>query len=127
MRILNLSEVTREAALKRLVHQMGDSTPLLVLLTLADKEASRGILSVFRDDIVEDHCLTVLEFYRQRDIVHPPVLITGHDVMALGFSPGPEVGEILLAIRQKQIVGEIKTREEALAFLEENFGSGKRV
>ncbi|MCJ7784744.1 MAG: HD domain-containing protein, partial [Desulfobacterales bacterium] len=39
MRILNLPGGTREGALKRLVNQMGEETPLLVLHTLADKEA----------------------------------------------------------------------------------------
>src|SRR3972149_1566963 len=54
MRILNLSWETKETALKRLVHQIGDETPLLVLLTLADKEASRGILSIQIDEVVEN-------------------------------------------------------------------------
>ena len=121
MRILNLSEETREAALKRLVHQMGDDTPLLVHLTLADKEASRGILASPRDEEVENHCLDILELYKQKEIVHPPPLIRGADVMALGFSPGPKVGEILETVRQRQVEGALTTREEALRFLEENY------
>ncbi len=58
-------------------------------------------------------------------IVHPPVLITGHDVMALGYTPGPKIGEILKYIREKQIEGEIKSREEALQVLRDRFGNGK--
>jgi putative nucleotidyltransferase with HDIG domain len=122
MRILNLSRETKETALKRLVNQIGDETPLLVLLTLADKEASRGILSIQIDEVVENHCLRILEFFNQKDIVHPPPFITGHDVMVLGYSPGPRVGQILNFIRQKQVDGEIKNREEALRILKEKFG-----
>jgi poly(A) polymerase len=122
MRILNLSRETKETALKRLVHQIGDETPLLVLLTLADKEASRGILSIQIDEVVENHCLRILELFNQKDIVHPPPFITGHDVMVLGYSPGPRVGQILNFIRQKQVEGEIKNREEALRILKEKFG-----
>lgn len=122
MRILNMPQETREGALKRLVNQMEEETPLLVLHTLADKEASRGILSIQIDEVVEAHCLQLLDFFREKDIVHPLPLITGHDVMALGYLPGPRVGQILNHIRQKQVEGEIKNREEALKVLREKFG-----
>jgi tRNA nucleotidyltransferase/poly(A) polymerase len=123
MRILNLSWETKETALKRLVNQIGDETPLLVLLTLADKEGSRGILSIQIDEVVEGHCLRILELFNEKDIVHPPPFITGHDVVALGYSSGPRVGQILNFIRQKQVEGEIKNREEALRVLRERFGT----
>jgi len=122
MRILNLSKETKETALKRLVNQMGDEIPLLILHTLADKEASRGILSIQIDEIVEDHCLHILDLFKEKEIVHPPPLITGYDVMALGYPPGPKVGQILNFIREKQVEGEIKTREEAIRVLKERFG-----
>ncbi|MBM4338829.1 MAG: HD domain-containing protein [Deltaproteobacteria bacterium] len=121
MRILNLSSETGESALKRLVNQIGEETPLLVLHTLADKEASRGILSIQIDEIVEGHCLRLLQLFAEKDIVHPPPLISGHDVMALGYPSGPKVGEILNFIREKQIEGEIKTTEEAMQVLKEKF------
>ncbi len=121
MRILNLSRETKETALKRLVNQMGEETPLLVLHTFADKEASRGILSIQIDEVVENNCLRILRLFNEKDIVHPPPLITGHDVMALGYPPGPRVGHILGMIRQKQVEGEIKNREEALRVLREKF------
>ena len=125
MRIPNLSRETKDSALKRLVNQVGDETPLLVLLTLADKEASRGILSVPRDDVVEGHCLRILEFYGEKDIVHPSPLVTGSDVLSLGYESGPKVGEILRFIQEKQVTGEIETREDALRCLKEEFGQLK--
>jgi tRNA nucleotidyltransferase/poly(A) polymerase len=121
MRILNLTQETKETALKRLVNQMTEETPLLVLHTLADKEASRGILSIQIDEVVNAHCLRILELFEEKDIVHPPSLITGHDVMALGYSSGPRVGHILNLIRKKQVEGEIKTREEALEVLQSEY------
>ena len=78
MRILNLSRETREGALKRLVNEMGDETPLLVLLTLADKEASRGILSIQLDEVVEDHCLRILKLFKEKEVVHPVPLSLIH-------------------------------------------------
>lgn len=125
MRILNLSRETKEGALKRLTNQMGDETPLLVLLTLADKEASRGILTIQTDEVVEDHCLRLLRLFDEKEIVHPLPLVTGHDVMALGYLSGPKVGQILNFIREKQVEGEIKTREEALQVLKMRFALGR--
>lgn len=122
MRILNLSAETKENALRRLVHRMGNEAPLLVLLSLADKEASRGILSYQTDSVVEAHCLRVLQLHGQKEIVQPPRLISGHDVMALGYPPGPKVGQILSFVREKQIAGEIRTREEALDEIRNEFG-----
>jgi hypothetical protein len=43
--------------------------------------------------------------------------------MALGYPSGPKVGQILNFIREKQVEGEIKTREDALKILRENFGA----
>ena len=84
MRILNLSRETKEPALKMLVHHMGEEIALLVIHSLADKQASRGILSCQDDDVVEGHCLHLLELSKEEGIVHPPPLIRGDDVMALG-------------------------------------------
>ena len=72
---------------------------------------------------MEGHCLRLLQLFAQKDIVHPPPLISGHDVMALGYPSGPKVGEILNFIREKQIEGEIETKEEALKVLNERFGN----
>jgi hypothetical protein len=41
--------------------------------------------------------------------------------MALGYSSGPKVDQILRFIRQKQVDGEIKSREEASELLREKF------
>ena len=121
MKILNLSGETKEMALKRLIHQLGEETPLLVIHSLSDKEASRGVLSHQDDDVVESHCLHLLELFRQEEVVHPPPLITGNDVLALGYLAGPRVGQIRNIIRQRQVEGEIKTREEAIRMLREKF------
>jgi len=43
--------------------------------------------------------------------------------MALGYSTGPKVGEILNFIRGMQVEGEINTREEALKLLKDRFGT----
>jgi poly(A) polymerase len=48
--------------------------------------------------------------------IHPP-LLTGEDLMALGVKPGPVMGELLAELREKQLSDELKTSEEARAWL----------
>ena len=45
-----------------------------------------------------------------------PRIVTGYDLLALGFTEGPELGRVLLEIREKQIAGEITEKGEALRF-----------
>jgi tRNA nucleotidyltransferase/poly(A) polymerase len=47
--------------------------------------------------------------------IAPPLLLSGHDLIALGIQPGPEIGQLLERLRQEQAAGEIDTRQQALA------------
>lgn len=49
-----------------------------------------------------------------REVIDPPPLITGGDLIALGLKPGPEFKRILDAVRNAQLDGTISTREEAI-------------
>lgn len=58
-------------------------------------------------------------------LLDPPRLLTGDDVgRLLGIEPGPEVGRVLAALRRAQVEGRVRTREEAVAFVE---GLGRRT
>jgi hypothetical protein len=45
--------------------------------------------------------------------VRPPRLLTGDDLLGMGFRPGPQFKEILTAIEEAQLEGKIHTRAEA--------------
>ena len=48
-------------------------------------------------------------------LLDPPRLLSGEEVQEiLGIAPGPEVGRALAAVRQAQIDGTVRTREEAV-------------
>lgn len=47
----------------------------------------------------------------------PRPLINGHQVMALGVPPGPRVGEVLTAVQNLQLEGELTTQEAAEAWV----------
>ncbi|MCX8156779.1 MAG: CCA tRNA nucleotidyltransferase [Verrucomicrobiae bacterium] len=59
------------------------------------------------------------EFLQQarRDLAAQPALtrplLTGKDLLALGLSPGPAVGQLLKEAREKQLQGELQTPEDA--------------
>jgi len=48
----------------------------------------------------------------------PERLLDGRDLIEHGWSPGPQLGEILKEIQDLQLEGELSTREGALAWLE---------
>jgi poly(A) polymerase len=53
--------------------------------------------------------------------IRPPRLLTGHDLIRAGYTPGPQFSRMLEAVEDAQLEGLIHTREEALAFLRERF------
>jgi poly(A) polymerase len=48
-------------------------------------------------------------------------LITGDDLIALGYRPGPEFRRLLTMVEDAQLEGKLHTREAALAVVRENF------
>jgi poly(A) polymerase len=53
--------------------------------------------------------------------VRPAPLLTGRDLIALGYSPGPAFKTILHQIEEGQLEGTIQTPEQALALLHQHF------
>jgi poly(A) polymerase len=50
------------------------------------------------------------------EVVKPAPLLTGHDLLALGLTPGPTVGQILREVEELQLEERLKSRAEALEF-----------
>jgi poly(A) polymerase len=55
--------------------------------------------------------------------VRPERLLTGDDLRAMGFRPGPLFAQILRALEDMQLEGQIQTRREAEEYVLRNFGS----
>jgi hypothetical protein len=51
----------------------------------------------------------------------PPPLITGSDLIAAGYQPGPAFSRILAAVEDEQLEGRIRTPEEAMALVRARF------
>jgi poly(A) polymerase len=59
------------------------------------------------------------EFASERP--RPPRLLTGDDVLALGYTVGPVIGKLLAAVDDERLEGRLTTREEALDWLSREF------
>ncbi len=94
----------RQGRLKRFL-RMPDFDLHLELHRL-DCRASHNILDNY------EFCQDQLRHLEKEDL-HPPRLLTGHDLMALGFSPGKVMGEILQALEDMQLEGTITSRQDA--------------
>jgi len=72
--------------------------------------------------------LSLYQFVREKlentpqDEIRPAPLITGRDLIAHGWQPGPQFREMLQAVEDAQLEGALHTREEAMSFVQTNFG-----
>jgi poly(A) polymerase len=51
----------------------------------------------------------------------PSLLVSGDDLIRLGFSPGPVFREILTHVENEQLEGRLNTSQQALDFVKENY------
>ena len=93
------------------------------LLSLADVMATySATLTQERLEKQLDVIRTLLEAYWEHfdKRVSPPKLIGGEELIKeFGLEPGPKIGEVLEAIREGQVEGEVETRGDALKLAEE--------
>ncbi|MBV8478570.1 MAG: CCA tRNA nucleotidyltransferase [Acidobacteria bacterium] len=71
--------------------------------------------------------LTTYHFTRDKleatppENIRPAPLLTGRDLIAAGFTPGPRFKEILSSVEDSQLEGSLRTREQALEFVVRHF------
>jgi poly(A) polymerase len=87
-------------------------------------------LQLHRMDCAASHgTLTSYNFTREKMASMPPAtmrpvpLITGDDLIAIGYRPGPQFKKILSAVEDGQLEGRLKTKNEAIAFVGTEFPS----
>jgi poly(A) polymerase len=85
-------------------------------------------LALHRADSLASHGnLSTYELIREKlsetppEKIRPRVLITGDDLIAAGYAPGPRFREILEAVEDAQLEGRLSSREAALKFVEREF------
>jgi poly(A) polymerase len=87
-------------------------------------------LELHRMDCLSSHGdLTLYDFAKEHyeqtpeESVRPQLLLTGKDLIAAGYKPGPRFKEMLLAAEDAQLEGQIHSREDGLQFVREHFGA----
>ena len=118
MHLAQAGEVTRRARY-RFYRDLGVDTRDLLMLALVDGAAVTGAspLAVWRHAGLLRDLLGGWPEAESAAAARP--LLRGQDVMTrFGLPPGPVVGDLLARAREAQDLGLVRTREEALAYLD---------
>ena len=102
----------RESTLKRFL-----SLPYFeehMQMHLADCMASHGLTDAY--DFIREK----MEEYGREEI-KPPSLLSGQDLIDLGYSPGPVFSEILGRVEELQLETALSSKDEALDFVLKNY------
>ena len=103
----------------RFYRDLAEDAQDLLLLALVDAAAVTGAspLRVWRGAGLLRELLA--GFPEVHAVRAAPPLLRGQDVMArLGLPPGPAIGRMLARLREAQDLGRLRTREDALAYLD---------
>ena len=101
----------RTAKLKRFMAREGFEEELE--LHRVDCQSSHGALDNY------DFLKAKAEEFANEPLIPPP-LVTGHDLMALGWKPGPHFGPVLEAVQTAQLEGTLTTTQEAVEWIKRN-------
>ncbi|MCY3667916.1 MAG: CCA tRNA nucleotidyltransferase [Gemmatimonadetes bacterium] len=113
MRISHVRQM-RPSTLVRLLRE--PHFPELLQLHRADCLASHGKLDLY------EFCQEQLAALKKEHL-RPPALLTGSDLIALGFAPGPLFREILAAVEDAQLEGQLDSYQSALRFVQRKFSA----
>jgi poly(A) polymerase len=82
-----------------------------------DCQASHGDLSSYR--FAQEQLAAI-----PPEKMRPAPLVTGNDLIAAGYAPGPRFKEILSTVEDGQLEGRLQSKEEAMEFVTHEFPPG---
>ena len=110
-----------EKIMMRYVRKMDTNSIDVIILAQADRLSARG--PEITEEIVERNINSLnmlLKFYLEaKETLKPlPKLLSGTEVMEiLNIKPSPKLGEIMNALHEAQISGDVLTKEHAIKFI----------
>ena len=113
MRISHVRQM-RPSTLMRLLRE--PHFPELLQLHRADCLASHGKLDLY--EFCQEQLVAL-----KKEHLRPPALLTGSDLIAMGFTPGPLFREILAAVEDAQLEGQLDSYRSALRFVQRKFSA----
>jgi poly(A) polymerase len=118
-RLMDEQKLPSRRAIYRFFRETGVAGVDVCLLALADLRAS------YEQTMPQEIWAAALEIVREflenwfekpAEAIAPPALVDGNDLMKeLSLPAGKQIGRLLEAIREAQAVGEVTTREQAIA------------
>ena len=105
----------------RYIRRMGNNSIDEIILSQADRLSARG--PAITNEIIENNINALnklLNFYLENcETLKPlPKLLNGNDIMKItGIKPSKKLGEIVNALHEAQISGDVITQEHAINFV----------
>ncbi len=124
------------AATEHVVDLVAQHMRFMVVRQMRESRLKRLLRSPHIEDHLELHRVDCLashgdlgnhEFCRQQLAalgeadIRPPRLLTGDDLIDLGYTPGPLFSQILERVEDAQLEGDVQTRDAALALVRREF------
>lgn len=116
-------QTSSRKSLLRFYRRMGELTPDILLLALADRFSTlgEGITPAVLEQSKVNHWWLLAQYRQEQAVLKEPGLLDGNAVMRLlNIKPGKKVGEILEALLEAQQLGDIRSVEEAQAWVQKN-------
>ena len=118
------NEPITEKALYRFFRDLGNDTPLLLMLAFSDLHATLGP-KITKDAVLNGEKLLLFLFdeykkYQTHEVekAKKPKLLDGNEIMELtGLKPSKKLGDIIKELDETIAVGEIKTKDEAIKWV----------
>ncbi len=121
---------TDALTMHRFWYAVGDAGVDICLLTLADYLAANNLRlkqSAWLPVVERVQALLEAYYLHYDAIVAPAPFVSGKDLMQqLGIKPGPIVGDLLTAIREAQVTGEVQSADGALDYARAALGDDPR-
>ena len=117
------SPEVNDKVMMRYIRKMNENSIDNILLAQADRLSARG--EAVSDEIVENNITNLnrlMKFYLDvRDTLEPlPKLLDGKEVMQiLDISPSPKLGEIIEALHEAQVSGDVLDKNTAIKFVKD--------
>lgn len=105
----------------RFIRKMEDECIDVILLAMADRLSARGV--EITQEIVDKNIASLnklLGYYLGiRDSLEPlPKLLSGEEIMTLlNIKPSKELGDVVKALKEAQIAGEVCSKDEAIEYV----------
>ena len=125
-----VNTVPSKRAKFRFFRDTGENAVLILLLTIADRKAMRGVLSreksfVFLEDEIFD--MIISSFKKTDQEKRKPRLLNGNEIInLLKIMPSPAVGNLLKEVEEAQALDMVKNKKEAMRLVKELYCPQKK-